>query len=543
MNWLEKNLEAMRRWTPRGADRVGAATIPAGFESAVGTDGTRTFLRVHTGERRRLEWLGGTSMPRGGAEGMVANLVAGTVNGMGLSIGTGYEWKTFTRKLSTNQALFVYEPDAVAARMALTICDLVAELASGQIVLLVGEQMRGGELAGFLREHVGYEPPAVLHPLASLTGERRTELFKTAEAIVRLAVTERATLVQELLGKRQQSKPENVVAFVQAERYRGEKPLRDELEREGRGDRPVRQVRLDSFTSCSVAMRLKVLAETSARKIVGDYFRGQLGRGVPEDVCVETWVPPLVGAGYWQADRFAGVGRGGANDRVVVHAGVHRELLASLGVPLGQIDLRPIVREAIVVGSVRPRPEAKRVAVIGDLPAMDLVTLGIELPTHQEIFVAARAIVEEEYLTVHFHSAADVLRRALARAKVTGNDDALAERMLRIIRDALIPSVPLLTLAKKLREEKFDVELVGEWPGMQSSTNWAPAWEKVGVLVHLSPWGVVSPLVMEAVAVGVRIVAPEHPSDKQAGSLPLAKVSVRQLIPSIKRFLKENACP
>jgi len=159
------------------------------------------------------------------------------------------------------------------------------------------------------------------------------------------------------------------------------------------------------------------------------------------------------------------------------------------------------------------------------------------LPTHQEIFTAARAIVEEEYLTVHFHSASDVLRRAMARANVSGEDDVLQQRMLRIIRDILIPAVPLLMLAQKLRDEKFDVKLIGEWPGAEP--NWSSAWEKIGVLVHLSPWGVVSPLIADAIKAGVQVIAPEHPSDKQAGSLSgdFARVPARQLISTIKRFL------
>ena len=54
---------------------------------------------------------------------------------------------------------------------------------------------------------------------------------------------------------------------------------------------------------------------------------------------------------------------------------------------------------------------------------------------------------------------------------------------------------------------------------MREGANWTPDWSGVEVLVHLSPWGTVSPLVLDAMASGVKVIGPRHATDEEEGSL------------------------
>ncbi len=589
MSFLEKNLAAFQAVDPATANLLAQATIPDGFQRVAGSDGTPTFVRtaVDAEGRRRLQWLGATSMPRSSAEALVASLDAGAggggSNGLGLSIGTGYEWAAFAARLGAAQAVFVYEPSPAELRMSLEICDLAALLSSRKLVLLTGApEEAGATLSRFLAQHLGFEPPTLLHPLPTLGGSSpaaRNQMLAAGEAIVRQAVLSRhaqsATIAQRLgqaaakYGIFPAPADAQVIAMTLTARYPQERPIQEAIREHG-----YAQIPLDRYDSASLALRMQRLAELLERgpvRILSDLLRGPLGC-VPVGVPVETWVPPLVGPGYW--DRFpgggAGVGGGGmeGHDTIVVHAGDHQAKLLALGVPARQIRLQPIPQYASTGKRERADEDAlalrHRVALIADLPKSSAKSLEIVLPTHEAVYAAARSLVAEEFLTVHAGSAPDLLRRALARAGAGSaeKDAALGEPMLRLIRDVLIPTVPPLTLARLLADQGIAVTLIGDWPDfeareadgdrvrMQSfGQPVRETWREVAVLAHLSPLGVVSPLIWEAVAAEIAIVAPEHPSDRQFGALasllkPNAEFShlpPQQFVTGIKNLLRDNA--
>ncbi|HUO08745.1 MAG TPA: hypothetical protein VM008_10625 [Phycisphaerae bacterium] len=582
MSLLERNLEALKVWTPRTAEVVAAASVPggrAGFERCVGSDGSDTYRRVMEGEaggERRVEWLGGTSMPRESALSIVESLAVGTGNGLGLSIGSGYEWRAFAGKLGSAQAVFVYEPEAGLVRMALEICDLAEFLRSGKIVIFTGDGAEASEeLSAFLRRHVGFDPPGVLHPLPTLVGERRNLLLGAGEAIVRRVIIERQGVINSLVARLDQGLGEmngERVAMTLTPRYAGERPMREVL-------RGVTELRIDHHTSTSIAARLEMIVTRRPAVIVSDLFRPQLGC-VPPGVVVETWVPPGVGAAYW--DRVPRGGRGGggaggeigATDRVVVHSGYHEARFLERGIAKGEIELRAVRPRAGVMHGEPGISLRHRVAMIGDLPAMDAAALGIQLPTHLAVYAAAREIIEEDYLSVHVGAAVDVLRRALVRAKVSvgadgATDPSLRDPMLRVVRDVLIPNVPLLMMAEKLAGDGIALRLVGDWTGFDAGGGQAtgrnvvveafPAWHEgesggvnawgdVAVLVHLSPTGSLSPLVWDAVGAEVAVLSPQHPTDSMAGALPgllkagveFAQPSAGQVVATVKALLRDG---
>jgi hypothetical protein len=557
MSFLEQNLAAMKLHTPATAALIEAARIPDGFVPATGTDGSATFLRSTADH---LEWLGETSMPCASAAALVAGLNPGSSSGLGLSIGTGHEWLALLARLAQQHALYVYESDASLLRMALTVCDLAPHLASARIVLLAGPgDAAANALSQFLASHLGHEPPAVLHPLATLTGDRRNTLLSAGEAIVRHAIQTRQNTLNQLAAEIKMLDGQGTasLALLATARYPMERPLHGTL------DPATPLLHVDRHASASIALRARELVTHRPRKILSDFFRADLGC-IPPVIPVETWVPPLVGPAFWQpGSRVPNPSTLPAHDRIIVHAHVHKHLLESLGIPPQQIELRPLQCPATAIAS--PSTGNPRVALVADLGRTDAAALGVQLPTHQAVHAAASALIAEDYLTVNFNSAADILRRALARASVPAaaaeSDPGLQDVMLRIIRDVLIPTLPLLTLARTLLQQEIPLRLIGDWSGFEPSGGSAAAavepfntfagladrWKNTAAVVHLSPWGVVSPIILEAAAAQVPVIALRHPTDGFFGALPqllgpalVHRPQPQQLVATIKTVVRKQ---
>jgi hypothetical protein len=549
MSHLEKNLATLRIVAPAIAASVELLPASADYQPATGTDGTPTYCRTRTAAdgRKQLEWLGATSMPQASAAPLVSTLDPGVSNGLGLSIGTGFEWIAFLKRLSTAQALFVYEPGA-ELRLALEICDLSDPLLARRLVLLCGPPKdAAAALARWLTDHPGVEPPTVLHPLPTLgTSERRNLLLAAGEQIVRHGVHHReaqlADLVRQLTGALEQTppyaRPAHPIAMTGKAQYPLERPLHPLAAQAG-----IPVLHLADHESASVAARLAFLGEslrTGPVRVLSDWFRPQLSC-IPPQIAVETWIPPLMGALFWE--HLPSLSSLALSDRIVVHSQVHRMRLLEKGAAAEQIELRPLPP---LVGPVpaapAPLPRKTRIALVADLPRTSPEALGLVLPTHVAVDAAARALIADDFLTVHAGSAPDLLRRALDRAQIDGaarEDPTLRDPMLRLIRDMLIPAIPLLTLVRTLVTEGFPLTLIGDWPDLdlpaalgspsasspdsghvqRFSFHETDPWRDVAGLFHFMPEGTVSPLLWDAVGKGIAIFSPEHPSDPQPGSL------------------------
>ena len=567
MSILENNLKAMEAEFARSAERIAAASIPDGFVLYAGTDGTETYSRKHIDSNGKtwVEWLGGTSMPAASAEAIIKSLDAYSngQNGLGLSMGTGFEWAAFCRRLGRAQMVYVYERDLEQLRMALSVCDLSGVLAERRLVILAGTpEEAAADLSGFLSQHLGFEPPAVMHPLPTLVDERRNQFLAAGEAIVRRVVVERQGRIGGLLESAPVDRPSggsnsspSILALLLTPRYRWERPIQWEVQRKG-----AEAIYLDHYASTSSAFRLeklKMLRDRGPVRVISDLFREQLAL-MPADVAVETWVPPLIGAAFWE--RVPAASSFGPNDRLVVHSAHHAEMLAARGIGRQQIEIREMAIPPMESVGTTAGGEATRVAMIADLASTDMATLGIQLPTHQSVFMAARELILADYLTVHPGLAGDLLRRALSRAGVDSRveDPALKEPMLRIIRDVLIPALPLLRLAAELAREGIPLSLIGDWPNLEivppadvevfAFENVTPAtWSRVALLVHESPGGTFSPYLFEAMATGVPVMRVPPASTLTAGTFPewlvaekdFAQAAPHQFIGTVKALLRD----
>jgi hypothetical protein len=570
MSYFAQNVAALAPHFPDLAKALEAAAIPQGFLPTRGTDGTPTFSRTipppppappapAADGRRRREWLGQTSAPAASAPHILHSLDAAAQgqNGLGLSIGTGFEWAAFLGRLSRHQALFVYEPDAGFVRLALEICDLSAPLAARRLVLLVGTPDEAGAvLANFLSANPGFNPPGVLHPLASIPAERRHELVAAGEAIVRHAVGHHQRLLGALQSRLEQAPitqgqvAGGALVFLLAARYAAERPLHEHAR-----VLKATPVYVDHHAAAGIALRLQLLGDHLQRgpvRVLSDLFRTQLAV-IPPEIPVETWVPPLAGAAYW--DLIPGPSGLAEGDRIVVHFACHQDALRGRGIPDKQICLRPLtpgVGHSVAALQESPRSKTenrRRLALVADFPPSSAEALEITLPTHQAVYNAARDLVLADYLTIHPAMAPDLLRRALVRAGIDPrhDDPALQDPMLRIIREVMIPALPPLALAAALVSEGFPLALIGNWPGLQTALAdvkmirfeacGPEAWDDVGLVVHFSPQGTFSPILWEAVAAGVAIVAPQHPTDGHFGSLPQILAAEKQFANPLPRNL------
>ncbi len=599
---LPQNLEALRHTMPETAAQAESASIPPGFERTLGTDGTTTFSRVSNNPSatpadpaqpiarfsRRIDWLGETSMPRAAAKAIVSGLDAfsGGANGLGLCIGTGFQWLAFLDRLPPSQMLYLFEPDPGQLRMALEICDLARSIADRRLVILPSPaEQAAAALCKFLAGNPGFDPPTVLHPPPALSGPRKNELLSAGETIVRRAVTFRQQQLAQLhesilkaLPQLPSPPPIHSLAFLLSPRHPLDRPIAAAARNAGCTENQIAHI--DRHFSASPLLRLQMLSgaladaldhRTAATpsspaggKIFSDLFREQLAT-VPPGIPVETWVPPHAGAAYWQ--RLPPASTHAPEDRLIVHGEYHAQNARAGGLNPAQITLRPLLPPTPFAANP-PAPAfalRHRVALIADLPKTDSASLGIELPTHVAVFAAATEIIRNDFLAVHPPMAHDILRRSLLRAGVdpATDDPALKEPMLQMIAGVLIPALPLLVLAEKLIEQQIALLLVGDWEGQQArlagrSKNSAAvrhlpfesctpeAWCEAAVLLHFSPTGMLSPFLWQALESGAAILTPEHPSDRYQGSLAkilepadFAHVSPGQLFPALKGLLKD----
>lgn len=158
--FYEMNLSAVEDRSPDLAARLRAAVPPDSVRSAVGRDGTPTFCwREPDGT---LRWLGRTSMPMVSGPALVDAFQPGSGNVLLFSLGSGFEAKELLGRLAPYQAIFVVEPNAWAAALALRLFDYSDEIRAGRLVLFTGDRA-WEELRGFLCEHPGYlEPQRIL---------------------------------------------------------------------------------------------------------------------------------------------------------------------------------------------------------------------------------------------------------------------------------------------------------------------------------------------------------------------------------------------
>ncbi len=550
-SFLEPNLAALHRWLPRVADRLASTPIPPDWQPTAGTDATATYCRREIPDDP-LCWLGRTSMPAASAAPLVANMTAAT--GIGLGIGTGYEWLTFLNRLTSDQLIYVFEPDPVQVRLALTICTMTAALDAGRILLLTGPDA-AQELAAFLENHPGFEPPSVIHPLPTIDPAQRNTLLAQAESMVRQAVTQRAErttqAIAQLNSQPAPTDPERRLVLSLQQDGPTQRPLRAAMEACARSHPDkVKELLLDHHSSASLLARINAALQHHPAVITSDLFRSQLGPCIPPHAFVETWIPPTPHYSFWFT--LPAAVPSPTHDRIICHNVEHQDLLQSAN--MINVRIVPIAIPAVSIPTPSIEISIRHTsALLGDLPSMDPEAHGLKLPSHTAVWNAARDLILEDPLAVHTAMLPDLFRRAQARCGVEIVEPQLVDSLNRGIRHVLAVSGVAIGLAKLLCDAGLSVRCIGSgWntpqiTGLPLQIIPTPAkfsdlqnlWQGVSILLHYNTAGTVDPLLLHAATADVALIAPEHPRQSSPGGLAtLLEPAHHFLFPSRRNTLQ-----
>jgi len=281
---------------------------------------------------------------------------------------------------------------------------------------------------------------------------------------------------------------------------------------------------VDRFESADPLLWARRIAAFAPDLLLSDLDRAHLGLPFSAELPVYTLVEPefTAGAGeYWAPERLPRSETFGPADRLICHAGAHRDRLRAAGFSAAQMLLIPPAI-ALPDTSLAPAETAAgrhRVALVGDVASVDPEQYGLNLPSHVDVWQAACAIVREEALHTRAAAPADILRRAQQRAHVDLQDAVVADSLERGIRDILLPSLTLWTVATQLGQAGIALKLIGRgWdepkaaaalPGGAVVTlpdGAGAVWEEVAVALWIAPDGHVAPLLLEAPFFGVALV-------------------------------------
>ncbi len=549
------NINALRSVNPQAAEIVNAAIIPADWQLTTGTDGTPTYCRRINDAK--IEWLGRTSMPRTSAQPLMASLKVDQAIGVGTPMASGHEWLALANQLPLSFPVYVYEPDPILAKMALSICDLSARISALKIIPLIGRDAPS-QLALILENHIGLETPGVIHPLPSYTGEVRNQLIAQAEQMIRKVIelrSQKISAVAEALAHKPWpacdippladtlSSPVPSLALIY--HHDDQLPLAQRV-----SEHKITTIYINDHRSASALIRLNSLLVNQVQCIESDLLRNQLGVAIPPTLCVRTWVAPIASALFWDPSRLSPQNFSAA-DRFIVHSSAHAQWLKDAGVPAGQICL---TRLPFTPAPQRPRPaQAHEVSLIADIPSLDPATYDIQLPSFVGLWQMLRSLIEEDPLGVNDGMVADLLRRAQQKTGVQIANEHVTRILERGILHILLPGCVAVGLAKELSAAGIQLDLIGE--GWQQAG--LPAgkarirkpllnhdfWENSAAVIQCHPAGIVTPTLLHAASRGIAIIATSHLRDGQpltlSDYLPQhVRARKQQFIPALKALLK-----
>lgn len=159
---LEDNLHALRAVDPATADCQAALDLaPLNPVPARTRDGRLSFRL--TQPDGKTGWLGRTSVPGVRAAALLEQFDPGNGNVLLPSFGEGTEVQTLLSQLQPHRVVFVWEPDPVTIRLALSLHDFSAALRAGRLVILycAAENLTQA-LANWLQNHSAQECPGRL---------------------------------------------------------------------------------------------------------------------------------------------------------------------------------------------------------------------------------------------------------------------------------------------------------------------------------------------------------------------------------------------
>lgn len=467
------NLMALGEWRPELAEALEAQAIPASVEAATGRDGSETF-RIRRADGSS-QWFGRSSMPTISAPALIGGFRSDGRNVILPTIGTGREVLIIEQRLPAHCAVFVWEQDPLALKLALHLHDLSRAIGRCRLVLLCADDVATA-LADLFAAHPGFEFPQHLLPLPMLADSQREQTRVLLESAASRVAQGQWTLASELgtrLKGHRRSAPSEPprVAVLSRDPRTGTIELANQLGAAlgqlgwppalGVPDRPDR---------CHTVARLaEVRRHGPDLVLLLNCVKGPLADYLPDDLPVCSWLIT--------ADSVAGAGNEGLENNAAVFAArpdIAEGLLAA-GAKADAVHLLeeatdPATFSPTAVDPAQQQQVECQVAVFSDAVNLSAAAAGITQVSHVRLWEHLCEGVARSAGNWHSRMAAKVLEQAERKSGTRLTEPAVRERFLALVRSHLSPTVLTRSAIERLALARVRVAIWGSGWESHAST-------------------------------------------------------------------------
>jgi hypothetical protein len=458
-----RNLAALRQVQPGLVARLESAAIPRDAEPVTGRDGSPTYLIRVDGQRR---WFGGSSMPSVSAPTLLERFDAGPANVFLPTAGTGREAKLLAARLDAHCAVFVYERDPCHLRLALSLNDLSAEIASGRVVLLSGDDVTA-ELMAFFESHVGYEFPARMLSLPNLDSQQTRDitaaLATASRSVAEYQLAKAQEWSSEVRARREFSlggSPRLLVLTVdpRTETIAAARAIENAARAAGW---PAAGCLPDSPARCHTVARLSAIRDHRPELVLTiNCFPGRLGKFLGESQPIAHWFLPDAAAGAAQSE--------GLPDRGLTFAATPAlcDQFVEVGLPRDRVDLLEVGTDPQTYKELDPNdPDVLRhrcdVAVLCDVADLGPQAGHVGLQTHVRLFetlVRSAPSWADDYAADHADA---ILTEAERRCERSIKEQRIRASFLHLIRNVIAPTLVARRTVERLAKAGLTLKVWG----------------------------------------------------------------------------------
>jgi hypothetical protein len=549
---LTRNLAALSSVDPAFAASL-AEPLPDEdcYTPAPARDGQISFRRTHADGS--VEWLGRSSIPWTRALVTVEQFQPGNGNVLLPGISAGIEAKLLCERLGSHRAVFVWEPNALAVRLALRLHDLQESIAEQRLVLLVCPfESLSAAFVEWLREHPGHLCPdrLLMYPwqtyaeMASIRSaieavHRETEERRAAEMAKLPAVSaadsglERPSIALLAMHTRQVNWA-TVDALAAAVRALG-------------GSATIADIRGPAdMHPLARTQRLAAAGKLHAAILI-DILRGDVSDILPGALPVVSWmsgqvIPESVGNRIGPADKIAAANNGVA------------EQFITAGANADQVMVCP----PPCLAPPAPAADAERdvdIAIFADLLPTESAAYGYTLETHAQLWQAAVELLKADVELFSDARIADLLSQAERRLKVRVDDASTRKGMVRALAQCVAPALLWQRVMSGLAETRLALQLRGAgWPadapsaGPASLQEHATLCRRAKVVIHIDPSNAATSQALIAAGSGAVLLARAESHHRQPGGLAtllepgtdmLVFSSTREMLTQARRLVSD----
>ncbi len=488
---FEGNVRALEERQPALAERLSSIAIPAAALPALGRDQTPTFeIADRDGHSH---FLGHTSIPRARAESLVDTFAPDGSNMLVFPMGTGRVARVLLDRTDGHCAVFVYEPDPVEIRLALTVTDLADCIRGGRLIVLTGPDA-GVAAEAFFADGWGYEFPRkvlVLPHVGDGEVESMRSSLERASARVAESQSQRAALCRSILAERVSEgggggaerigvltidPSPGVCQTTKSLPAATRQSKRDVVRRIGVLTIDPRAGSIEAaYALATAAGRVGLRAEVSVPDgpdqchsvarlqhlvdhntegaVLVNCGWGPLHSHVPDGFPAVTWLLPGAQLIAKLTDGFG--------ERHVVYAATPALKRAALdaGVDARRVGLLEVGCDETVFGrGDGVEAEPFEVACFGDVADLKPESNGIELPTHVSLW--KRLCVEAAQRL--YAPGGEVLEAAEKSSGVNLSDESIRSQLAALIDNRVMPTMVQRAAVQMLLDAHVDVRVFGE---------------------------------------------------------------------------------